>query len=143
MNLVLTVAPDAVETALQRYVADPSNGSDPIAIAQHHHVLPLYNDFMGCFGLRPSGECVFVGWDDPTTAQPIVLGLQDFKVIHAARVQGAMRYPEIPGIMPDKPVDARGPSCRGTGRTDCEPQLVCECGGTGWVPWPEEGGLPN
>jgi hypothetical protein len=65
MNLVLAVPREAVEAALARYPGDTGDGPEAINAARRHHALPLYNDFMGCFALRPSGECVFIPWDDP------------------------------------------------------------------------------
>jgi hypothetical protein len=139
MNLVLDVPAEAVENSLARYPGKTGDGPDAIAAAHRYHVLPLYNDFMGCFALRPSGECVFVAWDAPEQAVPVQLGLPDFRVIHVARVRGALRYPDIPGIMPERPADARVcPSCHGTGQA-IRPEFVCECGGLGWVPWASEG----
>ena len=138
MNLVLNVPPTAVQAALDRYLEDTSNGPEAIAVARRHGVLPLYTDFMGCFGLRPSGECLFIAWDDPSRAVEVRLGLPDFQVIHVARVRGALRYPEIPGIMPERPADARTcPSCHGSGGVHPQPNIICECGGLGWVPGAE------
>ena len=139
MNLLLTVPSRAVEEALARYPGNTDDAPEAVDVARRHPALPLYNDFMGCFALRPSGECVFIAWDDPASATPIALGLPDFRVIHVARVRGGLRYPEIPGIMPERPTDATAcPSCHGSGQA-VRPEVVCECGGLGWVAWAPDG----
>lgn len=104
-------------------------------LARRFQALPLYLDFMGFFGLRRDGSLTFVPWEPPFELQPV-----DARMRHVALVQGAARYPELECLRPVRQSDdVVCPSCGGYGRPgvdgkDISDKIVCECGGSGWLP---------
>jgi len=56
--------------------------------------------------------------------------------------QGVKKYPELAALIPARPEEARDcDSCRGTGRIEALPQIICRCGGVGWIVPGEAGPL--
>src|SRR6266481_8139141 len=87
-------------------------------------------------GLR--GQLVFFAWDDPEKVEPVgAAGDHDRRMVHAARAEGGRRFPTISGLAPVRDASARVcASCGGSGKLASVPEnIVCECGGVGWVPW--------
>jgi hypothetical protein len=64
-------------------------------------------------------------------------GEHDRRMVHAARAEGGRRFPTISGLAPVRDASARVcASCGGSGKLASVPEdIVCECGGVGWVPW--------
>ncbi len=135
----LDVDAKAVEAALQNYLTHPDEGAgELLRFAQQHHVLPLWTDWMGCIALRPTGQLVFFAWDDPEKVEPVgAAGDHDRRMVHAARAEGGRRFPTISGLAPVRDASARVcASCGGSGKLASVPEdIVCQCGGLGWVPW--------
>jgi|SRR5205809_4631610 len=135
---VLTVASQAVELALEDYLTHPDEGAGELMrISRLHHVLPLWTDWVGCIALQPTGYLVFIAWDDPEKIEALgAAGDQDRRMAHTARAQGSKRFPAISGLAPVRDDSARVcPSCGGSGKLASVPDnIVCECGGLGWVP---------
>ena len=135
----LGVEAHAVEVALEDYVTHPDEGAgELLRFARLHHVLPLWTDGVGCLALRPTGQLVFFAWDDPEKLEPVgAAGDHDRRIVHAARAAGSKRFPLISGLAPVRDASARAcPSCGGPGKLLSAPEnVVCECGGLGWVPW--------
>jgi len=135
----LGVDAQAVEVALKDYLAHPDEGAgELLRFAQLHHVLPLWTDWVGCIALRPTGHLVFLAWDDPEKLEPVgAAGDHDRRMVHAARAQGSRRFPTISGLAPVRDASARVcSSCGGSGKlASVAENILCECGGLGWVPW--------
>jgi hypothetical protein len=138
---VLTVDAKAVELALEDYLTHPDEGAgELLRFARLHHVLPLWTDWVGCIALRPTGHLVFFAWDDPERLESLgAAGDHDHdrRMVHAARAEGSRRFPSISALAPARDTSARVcPSCGGSGKVASVPEnIVCECGGLGWVPW--------
>lgn len=98
--------------------------------------LPLALDWGGAFAIRPDGEIIMYLWDPP----------HDLRIEHDTRLrnialfQGSLRYPELKVLVPARPDNA--PECHSCKGTGIPPEvkkyglqnLVCYCGGLGWLP---------
>jgi len=136
---VVAVESRAVDLALEDYLAHPQEGGgELLRFARLHHVLPLWTDWVGCIALRPTGQLVFFAWDEPERVEPVgAAGDHDRRMVHAARAEGGRRFPRISGLAPVRDASSRVcPSCGGSGKLGSVPDnVVCECGGLGWVPF--------
>ena len=133
----LDVNAAAVRGAIKEYCAAPNFGPPEAAEgARRHDVLPLWNDFMGCIAIRPDGEVVFFSWDDVGALEVVAEIGPDQAMVHAARGFGSRRFPMLAGIAPARGPEARTcGTCKGEGVIPGVPEnVVCECGGLGWVP---------
>ena len=132
-------------TALHDIVVDlieslPSSGirmPDGLpGLARRLGVLPLTWDMGGCAALRPTGEIVTWIWDEESKASVEAGPLER----NRALLQGAAKYPSLRPFLPVRPADAETcRDCSGTGKLSGLPesfpgQLVCFCGGAGWLP---------
>jgi hypothetical protein len=106
------------------------------ALARRLGVLPLTWDMGGCMALRPTGEIVSWAWDEEAK-----VSVEDDPLErNRALFQGAAKYPALRPLLPPRPADAETCAhCKGTGTISGVPeavsgQLVCFCGGAGWLP---------
>ncbi|MBK7582659.1 MAG: hypothetical protein IPI67_20985 [Myxococcales bacterium] len=101
-----------------------------------NQALPLYIGWTETFAIRPDGD--LVRWS--TEGEwPGVRPLDGAIWINSALVQGAKRYPQLKSLIPDRSTDARTcDDCGGTGTIGGVPgpfdNVVCRCGGIGWLP---------
>jgi hypothetical protein len=105
-------------------------------LARRLGVLPVMLDMGGCYAIRPTGEVVSWIWDEKDT-----LSIENSDLIrNVAFFQGGAKYPPLRPFLPARPLDAkRCTGCDGTGRLTGLPepfpgQIVCQCGGAGWIP---------
>ena len=73
-----------------------------------------------------------------TEEWPGVQELNDRTWVNLALVQGAERYPELKALIPVRPASALTcDTCKGAGRIpglpDALKQVICSCGGIGWL----------
>ena|SRR6266566_674600 len=107
-DFVLDVDSGEVTRALEDYLKSERDTPDLIRQARMHQALPLMMDWGGCVALRPSGELVSWGWDDPARVEPVgVAGKHDQRIAHAARARGTGRFPQIAGLGPVRDETAR------------------------------------
>jgi hypothetical protein len=110
--------------------------NDLSALARRLGVLPLTWDMGGCMALRPSGEIVAWVWHEEDHLRTENSPLEQ----HRAIFQGAAKFIELKPFLPHRPLDAGPcPTCGGSGIVSGVPaafaeQLVCLCGGSGWLP---------
>lgn len=108
-------------------------------------VLPLTFDMSGCFAIRANGEIVSFLFDN----QHELRVETDPRIRNMALFQGSKRYPELAAMIPPKPDDAIECSrCDGTGIEKTTAKLglenvVCYCGGLGWIPSQTTGDVPD
>jgi hypothetical protein len=137
MTTVL-VSQAAVQAEISRYIAGPHDDDPPAALAgaELHNVLPLLNDFMGCWALTTAGRLVFFAWDAPDQLEPVSDRPVDRLGTHAAFAIGSRRYPALAGLAPKRTSgDPACESCDGSGQIPGAPDnMVCACGGLGWLP---------
>ena len=130
-----------IEAVLRGFVINFGEPLELRKIAGDLSVLPLFLDMGGCYCIRPNGEIVSFLWDKPdkldvetnTRIQNIVL------------FQGAKKYPELKELLPVRLPDAiECPHCKGTGTLQGLAEhgvtlknIVCYCGGIGWLPQSE------
>lgn len=105
------------------------------AIAAALRVLPLMYDWSALAAIRPDGELLWVDYDPPRGVRPIA----DALTRHIVLFQGSKRHPAVPGLFPERLDDAEDcPACAGTGMVRIDgrdfPNVVCRCGGSGWLP---------
>lgn len=133
----VNVSREILEAELATYLA-AGLSEDPQAYAgaQRHRVLPLFNDFVGCWALDMGGRLVFFAWDAPEELKPVSEGPVDAIGARAALAFGSARFPALAMIRPVRPADAVPcTSCDGAGRLPGVPDnIVCACGGLGWLP---------
>jgi hypothetical protein len=133
----IDISAQEVTKALSEFLATGAS-EEPIEahqLATRHDVLPIWNDWVGCIALRPSGELVFVPWEEPNTVESIPDTPQDRVMVHAARAVGGRRFPSISGLTPTRDAKAQEcPTCNGVGRPPNIPEnVICQCGGLGWI----------
>ena len=97
---------------------------------------PAYADWMGAFAVDANGTVWFAPHPADWAQRERV---HEPELMHVARIQAARWSPELLRHVPVRGPDAElCPSCHGTGRPRVSArywgQLICECGGTGWVP---------
>lgn len=93
--------------------------------------LPVYIGWTDTIGLRSDGELVRCSTEgDYVGFKPE----DDVLWIRIALVQGAKRYSELRRLITPKPPTAHEcPDCGGTGQLPALPQVICRCGGVGWL----------
>lgn len=133
---------DVLEAELVRYLSsEATEPPDARAGAVRHRVLPLFNDFIGCWALDMTGRLVFFAWEAPEALEPVSDTPIDAIGANAALALGSVRFPALAAIRPVRPADAVPcTACDGTGRlTGVPDNVVCACGGLGWLPAPSRG----
>ena len=121
---------------LENLVTEHLQSTSRSAVAARHHVLPLMDDFMGCWALTMAGELAFVPHEEPGRLELVRDHPVEAIGIHVALAQGSRRYPELVSIGPQRPPDAIPcTTCDGSGRIPGIPEnILCSCGGLGWLP---------
>jgi len=113
------------------------------AVVLKLNVLPLVLDMGGCLAIKPEGEIISFAWDSEMDIQ-IEL---DERIRNIALFQGTAKYPELKAMIPARTKDAVDcPHCNGTGIEPLATELqitniVCYCGGLGWIPQGDAGTL--
>jgi len=142
----MTPTPDAnlVRAAIATYLERAPGSEVQLArLARTLDVLPLYPDWSAFIGLAPSGALVWVDYDEPNNVQDAEIVERDrwkAGIRHLAFSVGFMRYPDLTWLKPVRTPDCTTcTSCSGTGRTaingkPAPENVVCECGGMGWIP---------
>jgi hypothetical protein len=131
------VSREVLETELGRYLAAGSSDHPKAhAGAARHRVLPLFNDFVGCWALDMSGRLVFFPWEAPEELDLVSDNPVDAIGTNVALAVGSARFPALAMIRPVRSADAVPcTSCDGTGRLVGAPDnVICACGGLGWLP---------
>lgn len=127
----------SVEGYLQRVAQDWAGHPAEVGqIAAQVGAIPLLLDAGGFFALRPDGTVVEVGWERPEVAAPVSSArLRDVALRAAVK-----RYPELAQLLPSRESDSVPcPQCGGSGTHPMAlaagiDNLVCWCGGFGWIP---------
>ena len=138
----VNVPREILEAELARYLASsPLGPPDAYAGAERHRVLPLVNDFVGCWALDMDGTLVFFAWDEPEELELVSDTPVDAVGVNAALAMGSARFPALASIRPSRPGDAVPcTTCGGAGQpTDVPNNVLCVCGGLGWLPPPPRG----
>jgi hypothetical protein len=128
--------PDIIAKLIDRFllgqVEDPHNLR---AWVERHRALPVVFDMGGCYAVRVTGEVVSFGWD----ARDDVALEKNLRIRNGMLYQAAKRFPELRVLVPARPSNgAVCDSCDGSGRPNRIPatieNIVCYCGGLGWLP---------
>jgi hypothetical protein len=135
---------EQIERRIREYVADqdPRFGWVRSAVRKFGF-LPLYLGWFAVLGIRPDGS--LVRWDNEDDPGVLKL-LSDSYWERMAVCQGAKKYPELVGLLPERPTEARNcESCKGTGHLEgLPPHIICGCGGLGWIiPGEQQGPSPG
>jgi hypothetical protein len=135
----VAVTPEEAALLLER-IARFENEASPqllwqLPFVREHQALPLYVAWTETTGIRADGTLIrWVtedGWGDGRE-----LGVIPW--VNLALVQGAKRYPELRRLIPDRPKEARTcDQCNGSGTipglSEKYANLICKCGGIGWL----------
>ena len=128
-----TVEATVIDALIARFLASKDPGRAWVrAGVLRHHFLPVYLGWVEVLGVRPDGSIVrWMHEDDPERVAPCGSSWER----RFAGYQAASQYPELAALMPERPEDAVVCGrCDGSGivRTPST-ELVCGCGGVGWV----------
>jgi hypothetical protein len=119
---------------LKQFLADSS--PDPLSLrklAAEIQALPLVADMGGCYAIRCNGDIVSFAWDSPGELRLE----EDPRIRNMAIFQGSKKHPALRALVPPRPADARDcPHCGGRGALPAPmpENVICYCGGLGWVP---------
>jgi hypothetical protein len=133
----VNVSREVLETELARYLASGGvEHPEAHAGAKRHRVLPLFNDFVGCWALNMAGQLMFFPWEALRELEAVSDDPVDAIGANVALAVGSVRFPALATIRPVRPADAVPcTSCDGTGQLTGVPEnVVCACGGLGWLP---------
>lgn len=133
--------PSQLETKISALIEDYERETTPKPaqlrqLVAQKKVLPLVWDMGGVLAINAGGDILSFPWDD--TSHPTVE--RDPRVRNVALFQGGVKYPELKALLPTKPDDAHlCPHCGGTGIAPLAAEanvsnIVCYCGGLGWIP---------
>ena len=126
---------EAIEGAIKSYV-DYATAVDLASIRRLHKILPLLVDSGGVSGITSEGHVLEVMWDSPGTARVADPHMRDLTLI-----VGARQFPFLRTLLPEPgPRPKVCPMCGGSGSPGPGLEnVVCWCGGLGWVPdyWQE------
>lgn len=127
---------EQIEARLKDYVADPGNDALNLRrLAAEFEALPLCIDWESCWAIQPDGRVVVFSHD---SENPQMREEEDPRLVNVALSQGSITYPEIRSLVPSRPAEARDcPYCAEKGiepKSLEEHNIVCYCGGLGWVP---------
>ncbi len=96
-----------------------------------YEALPIYIGWTETVGIKTDGTLIRWSTENEWTG---TRELQDTKLAIAALVAGADRYPALRRLLPSRPDGAQTcGACAGLGRFAQLPNMICECGGVGWV----------
>lgn len=138
-----------IRKLIRDYTTEPGvNPTDLRRLAAAKNVLPLFIDMGGVFAINSSGDIIsfpfslnesgdVVAFPFSEVDQPRVES--DLRIRNIALFQGSKKYPELRELIA-KPDDAR--VCSTCGGSGIEPHaaklntdnIVCYCGGLGWIP---------
>jgi len=123
---------EAIQKRITEFLAADDPGLDWVRPAVRAHAfLPLYLGWVAALGVRPDGS--FVRWDHENDPANVKL-LSDAYWQRMALCQGAKKYPELRALLPERPGAALTcDACGGSGQMSAAPQVVCKCGGIGWI----------
>jgi len=104
---------------------------------QARGLTPVWADWVGGFGLTAAHEVVYIDHQSGATPEPV----EEPHLRHVTLFTASRRFPELAGLAPERRAgDPTCPSCGGTGvfrGLDGRPapdNVVCFCGGMGWLP---------
>ena len=101
--------------------------------ATRNGFLPIFSDWVVGYALDHNGD-VFYAESDQEWSSPS--RLTNARQRHIVLAQAASTFPELSGLAPVRqPGDLLCPSCKGVGGTAEHPELICECGNLGWIPF--------
>ena len=103
---------------------------------ERNSLVPLMYDMSGFFAINATGTILAFSFDDLDHPTPVV----ESRLVNTILKQGSRTFPELDGLLPRRPDNSKDCSyCLGTGvapaaRLLNEPNIVCFCGGLGWIP---------
>jgi hypothetical protein len=124
--------PILIEKRIEEFLSTSDDKIEWIkAAVRKNTFLPLYVGWIAVLGIRPDGS--FVRWDcegDNDTVRPLASSYWQRMAI----CQGVKKYPELRALLTERPPSAQTcDACGGSGQLSGAPQVICRCGGTGWL----------
>ena len=112
-------------------VEGPANLQWQLPYMRIHSALPLYVGWLETAGIQPDGTLIRWSTEEEWAG---ARELTDATWVNMALVQGADRYPPLRRLIPSRPGGAHTcAACKGLGRFPQMPEIICECGGVGWI----------
>ena len=122
-------------TAFTTFQEAPGRWDFLLEWARASRCLPVYCDWTHAFGVDERGD-VFAFQHEtwPGHVGPREGRLTDLRLLNVVLHQGRKKHAWLDALLPSRPVDAQDCSmCGGTGAA-ATPDIICYCGGAGWVP---------
>ena len=124
-----------LETLLNAFVGgELEDPHDLREWATRHRALPVTFDMGGFYAIRLPDEVVSCGWDDPED----VAVESNAQVANGILYRAALIHPSLAELVPARPAAAIDcPQCQAVASSAADARvenLVCSCGGLGWVP---------
>jgi len=133
-----------IKARMNEFVGNPDNPQYLRDYAQTLEALPIYRSWGGFWAIRPDGEIILQYEEEIKTEEE-----RDSRIRNLVLFQGSKTYPELLALIPSRTDgDLECPYCLGKGipkeieeynrsQTSEEQKiknLVCYCGGLGWLP---------
>jgi hypothetical protein len=129
-----------IEMRIKDFINDSTNPQDLRDYAEKLNALPIYIGWTGFLAIRPDGQIVLQDTEDSK-----IVGIEkDIRERNIALFQGSKKYPELFELIPAKTEDDPVcPYCSGSGESPLAvehnlPNIICSCGGLGWIPKEEK-----
>jgi hypothetical protein len=123
-----------IELKIKEFISSSSPEAEYLKYyVAKHLLLPMYIDWTCFYGIRPNGEIVVISHEDEE-GEPFVE--RDPRIINLVLFQGAKKYSDLTRLVPERPQNAiECQYCEGEGEIEYQGvEIVCYCGGLGWIP---------
>ena len=100
-----------------------------------HQILPLFLNWLETVGIQQDGSVRKFSADGEQFEYEGLRIIEEPSLFICSLVQGAKYYPPLNAIIPQRPKSSTTcNSCGGTGSIEFHPNVICSCGGLGWLP---------
>jgi hypothetical protein len=97
-----------------------------------HQFLPVTYNFGEAFGILPDGSAGRLLYDVGHESE--VQRIDSFLLAMGILTTAARQHPALKSMLPQRPQSATTCEfCKGDGYSPTYPNLICQCGGLGWV----------
>jgi hypothetical protein len=100
-----------------------------------HQLLPLFSDWLETTGIAADGQLRMFSADGDQREYEGTRQIESRTLFVYSLVNGARSYPPLVALVPPRPANSNAcPACDGLGYFKAHPDVVCTCGGLGWLP---------
>ena len=125
-----------VATRIASYDFERAENQDwLIPYVRKHQILPLYSAWLETYGILVDGSLRKFSADGEHSEYEGLRELESWQALAHTLLSGAKRYSALAGLVPTRPSSAEAcEQCSGRGHFESHPNVVCNCGGLGWLP---------